>query len=168
MRFRHFWGSLKIGPNSHETTRKIEVFWKGVFGTEAWRGESGPRTQGIWSRKWPFSSQVINHLWGTKFPSFHIYIYMYMYAVGSITWPHFGHFKVNNLATSRSITWPPFFEPIKISFFFRFFGAQFSGGGAKLVFFKVVLGQKRGLRKKNVHLFFGEFRLYFIVAAWCH
>ena len=31
-----------------------------------------------------------------------------IYAVGSITWPHVGHFKVNNLATSRSITWPFF------------------------------------------------------------
>ena len=43
--------------------------------------------------------------------------YIYICAVGSITWPHFGHFKVNNLATVRSITWPPFFEPIKIVFF---------------------------------------------------
>ena len=42
--------------------------------------------------------------------------YIYIYAVGSISWPHFGHFKVNNLATSRSITWPTFFEPIKIVF----------------------------------------------------
>ena len=72
-----------------------------------------------------------------------------MHAVGSITWPHFGHFKVNNLATAGSITWPPFFEPIKISGFGRFFGTQFSGGGAKLVFLKVVFGQTRGFRKKT-------------------
>ena len=26
---------------------------------------------------------------------------IYIYAGGSITWPHFGHFKVNSLATSR-------------------------------------------------------------------
>ena len=41
---------------------------------------------------------------------------IYIYTVGPITWQHFGHFKVNNLATSRSISWPPFFEPIKIGF----------------------------------------------------
>ena len=38
----------------------------------------------------------------------YIYIYIYMLAVGSISWPHFGHFKVNNLAMVGSITWPPF------------------------------------------------------------
>ena len=37
-----------------------------------------------------------------------IYIYIYIYAVGSITWPHFGQSRVNNLATVGSITWPPF------------------------------------------------------------
>ena len=41
------------------------------------------------------------------------------------------------------ITWPSFFEPIKIGFFLRFFGAQLSGGGAKLVFLKNKNGQKR-------------------------
>ena len=46
---------------------------------------------------WPKYGQVID-------PTAYIYIYI----VGSITCPHFGHFKVNNLATSRSITWPPF------------------------------------------------------------
>ena len=95
----------------------------------------------------------------------HIYIYICIYAVGSITWPHFGRFKVNNLATSRSITWPPFFEPIKIGFFEIFICAQFSGGGATLVFLKVVFGQKRGFRKKSCAPFLGEFRLYLIVAA---
>ena len=64
-----------------------------------------------------------------------------------------------------SITWPSFFEPIKIGVFWRFFGAQFSGGGAKLVFLKKKFGQKKGFRKKNVHLFFGEFWLYFLVVA---
>ena len=63
-----------------------------------------------------------------------------MHAVGSISWPHLGHFRVNNLATSRSITWPPFL-PVKIVFL-SFFSAQFSGGGAQLVFRKVVFGQK--------------------------
>ena len=33
------------------------------------------------------------------------------------------------------------------------------------MFLKVVFGQKRGFRKKNVHLFLGEFRLYFLVAG---
>ena len=31
---------------------------------------------------------------------------IYIYAVGSITWPHFGQSRVNNLATVGSITWP--------------------------------------------------------------
>ena len=95
----------------------------------------------------------------------HIYIYRYMHAVGSITWPHFGQSRVNNLATVGSITWPPFFEPIKIWGLGRFFGAQFSGGGAKLVFLKVVFGQKLVSEKKNCAPFLGEFRLYLIVAA---
>ena len=83
----------------------------------------------------------------------------------SISWPHFGHFKVNNLATARSIIWPPFLEPIKIGFF-EIFCAQFSGGGAKLVFLKVVFDQKkRFLKNKNCAPFLGEFRLYLIVAA---
>ena len=77
-----------------------------------------------------------------------------IYVVGSITWLHFGHFKVNNLATSRSIPWPLFFEPIEICFFFENFCAQFSGGGAKLVFLKVVFGQK-GFPNKNVHFLGG-------------
>ena len=53
--------------------------------------------------------------------------YIYIYAVGSITWPHFGHFKVNNLATVGSITWPPFFEPIKIGVWGDFFLHSFQG-----------------------------------------
>ena len=79
-------------------------------------------------------------------------MHIYIYAVGSITWPHFGHFKVNNLATSRSITWPPFFEPIKIVFF-EIFCAQFSGGGAKLVFFEKMV--KKGVSEKKCALFWG-------------
>ena len=39
----------------------------------------------------------------------YIYIYIYTYDVGSITWPHFSHFRVNNLAAYKSITCPPFF-----------------------------------------------------------
>ena len=80
--------------------------------------------------------------------------YIYIYAVGSITWPHFGHFKVNNLATSRSITWPPFFEPIKIGFL-RLFCAQFSGGGAKLVFLKMFWSKKGFPKKKQLCTFLG-------------
>ena len=79
----------------------------------------------------------------------HTHIYIYIYAVGLISWPHFGHFKVNNLATVRSITWPPFFEPIKIVFFTVF------RGWCKLVFLKVVFGQKRGFRKKHCAPFLG-------------
>ena len=47
----------------------------------------------------------------------YIYTHIHIYAVGSITWPFFGHFRVNNLAMVGSITWPSFFEPIKIGFF---------------------------------------------------
>ena len=75
-----------------------------------------------------------------------------MLAVGSITWPHFGHFKVNNLATSRSTTWPPFFEPIKTGIF-KFFSAQFSGGGAKLLFKKLFWSKKEVSKKKSCELF---------------
>ena len=56
-----------------------------------------------------------------------------------------------------------FFEPIKIGFW-ETFCAQFSGGGAKLVFLIVVFGQKRGFPQKIVHLLLGEFRLYFLAA----
>ena len=52
----------------------------------------------------------------------HIHIYIYIYIVG-----HFGHFKVNNLATSRSIVWPPFFEPIKIGVLGDFSVHNFQG-----------------------------------------
>ena len=58
----------------------------------------------MWTTYWPYSKNT----------NIYIYIYIYMHAVGSTTWPHFGHFNVNNLATVGSITWPPFFEPIKI------------------------------------------------------
>ena len=93
----------------------------------------------------------------------HAYIYIYMLAVGLITWPFFGQSRVNNLAVVELITWPSIFEPIKIGFF-RFFGAQLSGGGAKLVFLKKNWS-KKGFPKKNVHLFFWEFWLYILVAA---
>ena len=52
---------------------------------------------------------------------------IYIYAVGSITWPYFGHFKVKNLAMVGSITWPAFFEPIKIGFFGDFLVHSFQG-----------------------------------------
>ena len=52
------------------------------------------------------------------------------------------------------ITWPSFFEPIKIGFFWRFFGAQLWGGGAKLVFLKKENGQKRVFLKKKIAPFF--------------
>ena len=45
-----------------------------------------------------------------------------------------------------SITWPPFFEPIKIGVLVIFWCTVFRGG-AKLVFLKVVFGQIRGFRK---------------------
>ena len=48
----------------------------------------------------------------------YIYVYIYiLYAVELITWPFFGHFRVNNLAMVELITWPSIFEPIKIVFF---------------------------------------------------
>ena len=54
-------------------------------------------------------------------------ICIYIYAVGSITWPYFGHFRVNNLAMVGSITWPSFFEPIKIGVFEDFLVHSFQG-----------------------------------------
>ena len=54
------------------------------------------------------------------------------------------------MATSRSITWPPFLEPIKL-FFKYFFQCTVLRGGARLVFLQVVFGQK----KENVHFFGG-------------
>ena len=52
---------------------------------------------------------------------------IYICAVGSITWPHFGQSRVNNLATVGSITWPPFFEPIKIGVLGDFWCTVFRG-----------------------------------------
>ena len=60
--------------------------------------------------------------------------------------------RVNNLATYKSITWPPFLA-YKNSVFWSIFSAQFSGGGAKLVFGKVVFGQKRGFPKMGGAIF---------------
>ena len=37
-----------------------------------------------------------------------LHLALQIYAVGSITWPYFGHFRVNNLAMVGSITWPSF------------------------------------------------------------
>ena len=92
----------------------------------------------------------------------HIYIYIYICAVGSITWPHLGILRVNNLATNKSITWPPFLV-YKLSVFWEFFvSAQFSGGGAKSVFRKAVFGQKWGFPKMGGALFWGvEGLVYF-------
>ena len=52
---------------------------------------------------------------------------VYIYAVGSITWPYFGQSRVNNLAMVGSITWPSFFEPIKIGVFGDFLVHSFQG-----------------------------------------
>ena len=57
----------------------------------------------------------------------YIYIYIYMYAVGLITWPFFGQSRVNNLAMVELITWPSFFEPIKIGFFGDFLVHSYQG-----------------------------------------
>ena len=51
---------------------------------------------------------------------------IYIYAVELITWPFFGHFRVNNLAMVELITWP-FFEPIKIGFFGDFLVHSYQG-----------------------------------------
>ena len=58
------------------------------------------------------------------------------------------------MATVGSITWPPFFEPIKIGVLGEFFGAQFSGGGAKLVFLKKNLVKKGVSEKQELCTFF--------------
>ena len=83
------------------------------------------------------------------------HIYIYIYAVGSITWPHFGHFNVNNLATSRSISWPPFLSLYKKGFLLTFFCAQFSGGWCKISVFDKKLVNKGGSEKNIVHFFGG-------------
>ena len=77
----------------------------------------------------------------------------------------FCHFRVNNLAMVESITWPSFFEPIKIGVFGDCLCTVFRGWCKISVFEKKTFGEKRGFRKNNVHLFFGEFWLYFLVAA---
>ena len=80
--------------------------------------------------------------------------YIYIYAVGSITWPFFGQSRVNNLAMVGSITWPSFFEPIKIGFLGVFWCTVFRGC-CKISVLEKKIGQKRGFRKKIVHLFLG-------------
>ena len=105
---------------------------------------------------------------GYLYVGIYIEIYICKNAVGSITWPHFGHFKVNNLATSRSITWPPFFEPIKIGFFCAFFVHNCQGWCKISVFESCFWSKKRFPKKKKKKTcapFFGEFRFYLIVAA---
>ena len=92
---------------------------------------------------WPKQRQILDQFSTLQHARTHIYIY----AVGSVTWPHFGQSRVNNLAT--------IFWAYKNRVFWRFFGAQFSGGGAKLVFLKVVFGQKKGFRKTNCAPLFG-------------
>ena len=76
----------------------------------------------------------------------HIYIY-----IGSITWPHFSLFWVNNLATVESITWPPSKKTCLIVFvecaIFRV--------GAKLFFGKVVLCQNWCFQKMASPFFGG-------------
>ena len=63
-------------------------------------------------KSWTDFQRNLGRIFNSKTPKswtdFQLYS-IYIYAVGSISWPHFGHFKVNNLATVRSITWPPFF-----------------------------------------------------------
>ena len=48
-------------------------------------------------------------------------MYVYIYAVKSITWPSLGVFKVNNWAKSKSITGPRSFSHYKNRGFRRFF-----------------------------------------------
>ena len=64
-----------------------------------------------------------------KHPAAYIYIHTYIYicAVGSITWPYFGQSRVDNLAMVGSITWPSFFEPIKIGVLGDFLVHSFQG-----------------------------------------
>ena len=53
--------------------------------------------------------------------------HIYIYAVELITWPFFGHFRVNNLAMVELITWPSFFEPKKIGVFGDFLVHSYEG-----------------------------------------
>ena len=66
----------------------------------------------------------------------YIYIHTYMFAVGSITWPHFSHFRVNSLATIDSIAWPHRLA-FKICGFRGFLLLQFSERGAMFLFGKL-------------------------------
>ena len=59
---------------------------------------------------------------------------------GSKTRPHFRLFWVNNLATYKSITWPPSTKSWFWGGLLSFLSAQFSGGGAKLLFRQVAFG----------------------------
>ena len=98
-------------------------------------------------------------------PTAYIYIYIYMHAVGSITWPHFGKVKVNNLATSRSITWPPFFEPIKIGVLGDFWCTVFRGWCKISVFESCFWSKKRFPKKKMCTFFWGSLGFTCLVAA---
>ena len=51
------------------------------------------------------------------------------------------------------ITWPSFFEPIKIGVFGDFLVHSYGGGGAKLVFLEKEFGQKRVFGKKIAPFF---------------
>ena len=53
--------------------------------------------------------------------------YIYIYAVVLITWPFFGQSWADNLAMVELITWPSFFEPIKIVFFWEFLVHSYEG-----------------------------------------
>ena len=69
-------------------------------------------------------------------------MYIYIYAVGSITWPHFRLLRVNILATYKSITWPPFFANENTVFFLVFWVQSFQGMVQHLYLKKLFLVKK--------------------------
>ena len=71
------------------------------------------------------------------------------YAVGSITGPYFGVFRVNNWATVGSITGPHHFQPIKIVVSKDFCEPDFRGGCRVFVAFWC-FGPKTGFLKKGM------------------
>ena len=62
------------------------------------------------------------------------------------------------------ITWPSFFEPIKIGVFGDFLVHSYQGVVQNYCLGKPKMVEKGFFGKQNLHLFFGGFWLHFIVA----
>ena len=98
-----------------------------------------------------FSGICPPSFWPLSFTVF-TYVCIYIYAVGSISWPHFGHFKVNNLSTSRSITWPLFWT--YKNRFFGFFQCTIFRGWCKIIGLKSCIWSKKCFFPKKGCAFF--------------